>query len=107
MAKFEIYTDKREQFRFRLKAGNGQTILASQGYKGKSGCMNGIDSVRKNSQSDANFERLGSKSGQPYFNLKSTNGQVIGSSEMYSSASGMENGIASVMKNAPDAAVAE
>ncbi|MHB1108229.1 MAG: YegP family protein, partial [Lutibacter sp.] len=47
------------------------------------------------------------KSGQPYFNLKATNGQIIGNSEMYSSESGMENGIASVKKNAPEAEVVE
>ena len=47
MGKFEVYTDKGGKYRFRLKAGNGQTILASQGYASKSGCENGIDSVRK------------------------------------------------------------
>ena len=107
MAKFEIYKDKRGEFRFRLKSINGQTIVASEGYKAKAGCNNGIESVRKNSQEDSNFERLESKSGKPYFNLKSTNGQVIGSSEMYSSKQGMENGISSVMTNAHDAKIDE
>jgi len=107
MAKFEIYTDKRGEFRFRLKASNGQAILASEGYKAKSGCTNGIESVRKNSQNDSNYERLQSKSGKPYFNLKASNGQVIGTSEMYESTSGMENGIASVKKNAPNAEISE
>ena len=107
MAKFEIYTDKRGEFRFRLKANNGQSILASEGYKAKTSCTNGIESVRKNSQDDSKFEKLESKSGKPYFNLKATNGQVIGNSEMYESVSGMENGIASVKKNAPDADVVE
>ena len=105
MAKFEIYNDKRGEFRFRLKASNGQNILASEGYKAKSGCTNGIESVRKNSQDDGRYERLESKSGSPYFNLKASNGQVIGNSEMYSGNSGMENGIASVKKNAPGAKV--
>ncbi len=105
MAKFEIYNDKRGEFRFRLKASNGQNILASEGYKAKSGCTNGIESVKKNSSDDGNYERLTSKGGSPYFNLKASNGQVIGTSEMYSSTSGMENGIASVKKNAPNAEV--
>ncbi len=105
MAKFEIYKDKRGEFRFRLKAGNGQTILASEGYAAKSGCTNGIESVKKNSTDDARYERLESKGGSPYFNLKATNGQVIGTSEMYSSTSGMENGIASVKKNASGASI--
>ena len=46
--KFEVYTDKAGEFRFRLKARNGENIAASEGYKAKSGCMNGIDSVRRN-----------------------------------------------------------
>lgn len=107
MAKFEIYTDKKGEFRFRLKAGNGQTILASEGYKAKTSCTNGIESVRKNSQDDSKYERLESKSGKPYFNLKATNGQVIGTSEMYESKSSMENGIESVKKNAPTAEIDE
>lgn len=46
--KFEIYLDKKGEFRFRLKARNGEPILASEGYSAKSGCKNGIDSVCKN-----------------------------------------------------------
>lgn len=107
MGKFEVYTDKGGKHRFRLKAGNGQTILASQGYASKSSCENGIESVKKNCKDDKCFERLASSKGEPYFNLKSTNGQVIGTSERYSSNSAMENGIASVKKNAPGAATVE
>ena len=46
--KFEIYTDKAGEFRFRLKARNGEIILSSEGYKAKASCENGIESVRKN-----------------------------------------------------------
>ena len=46
--KFECYTDKAGEYRFRLKASNGNTILSSEGYKSKSGCTNGIASVQKN-----------------------------------------------------------
>jgi hypothetical protein len=46
--KFEVYKDKRGEFRFRLKAKNGQIIAVGEGYTGKSGCLNGIESVRKN-----------------------------------------------------------
>lgn len=46
--KFEVYTDKSGEFRFRLKATNGQIIATGEGYKSKSGCMNGIESVKKN-----------------------------------------------------------
>ena len=46
--KFEVYTDKAGEFRFRLKATNGQIIATGEGYKSKSGCMNGIESGKKN-----------------------------------------------------------
>ena len=46
--KFEIYADKAGEFRFRLKATNGQIIAVSEGYKAKASCMNGIESVKKN-----------------------------------------------------------
>ncbi|MCI9667125.1 MAG: YegP family protein [Angelakisella sp.] len=46
--KFEVYTDKAGEFRFRLKARNGEIIAVSEGYKAKASCMNGVESVRKN-----------------------------------------------------------
>lgn len=46
--KFEVYEDKAGEFRFRLKATNGQVIATSEGYKAMDGCMNGIESVKKN-----------------------------------------------------------
>ena len=46
--KFEVYTDKAGEFRFRLKATNGQIIAVSEGYKAKASCVNGIESVKKN-----------------------------------------------------------
>lgn len=55
--KFEIYTDKAGEFRFRLKARNGEVIAASEGYKAKASCLNGIDSVRRNAP-DAAVEKV-------------------------------------------------
>lgn len=46
--KFELYEDKAGEFRFRLKAKNGQVIATSEGYKAKASCINGIESVKKN-----------------------------------------------------------
>ena len=88
-----------------IRCANGQTVLVSEGYAAKSGAMNGIESVKKNAGNDANFTRNTSSSNQPYFVLKASNGQVIGTSEMYSSTSAMENGISSVKKNAPNAPI--
>ncbi len=101
MAKFEIFNDNKGEFRFRLVADNGKIILASEGYKAKASCLNGIESVRKNSQDESKFERLEAKNGKLFFNLKANNGQVVGTSQMYADKSSMETGIASVVKNAP------
>lgn len=103
--KFEIYKDKAGAFRFRLKASNGQIILTSEGYKAKTSCKNGIESVRKNSQNDARFERRETKAGKARFNLKASNGQIIGTSEAYETAVARDNGIKSVAGNAPIATV--
>jgi hypothetical protein len=48
MAKFEVYKDKREEFRWRLRADNNQVIAVGEGYTTKAACMNGIESVQKN-----------------------------------------------------------
>lgn len=105
MGKFVVTKRTNGEYQFNLKANNGQVILTSQGYAAKSSCENGIESVRSNSQEDSRFERKTSSNDKPYFNLKATNGQIIGSSEMYESTASMENGIASVKTNAPDATV--
>jgi len=105
MGAFVITKRTNGEFQFNLKAGNGQTILSSEGYSSRAGCENGIASVRNNSQDDSRFERKTSANGKHYFNLKATNGQVIGTSEMYESSSSRDNGIASVKTNAKDAAI--
>ena len=105
--KFEVYKDKAGEHRFRLKAGNGEVILTSEGYKEKSGCANGIESVRKNASNADRFEKKTTASGKHRFNLKAGNHQVIGTSQSYDSESGCDNGIASVGRNAPDAKVVE
>lgn len=105
MGKFVITKRKNGEYQFNLKAGNGQTILSSEGYSAKAGCENGIESVRKNSQDDSKYESKTSANEKYYFNLKATNGQIIGTSEMYESVASKDNGIASVKSNAPDATV--
>lgn len=105
MGKFVISKRKNEEFQFNLKAGNGQVILASEGYTTKAACNNGIESVRKNSTDDGRFDKKTAKNGKFYFNLKAGNGQIIGTSEMYESEASRDNGIASVGKNAPDATI--
>ena len=105
--KFEISKRSNGEFQFNLKASNGQVILSSEGYSSKPNCLNGVESVRKNSQAEARYERKTASNGKFFFNLTATNGQVIGSSQMYADQAGRDNGIASVKANAPDAAVVD
>jgi len=107
MGTFLVSTRKNGEFQFVLKAGNGEIILTSEGYSSKAGCMNGIESVRKNSEDEKRFEMKEAANGKFHFNLKATNGQIIGSSQMYASEAGCKNGMASVAKNAADAEVKE
>ena len=95
--KYDLKKTKNGQYQFNLTASNGHVILSSETYTSKSGATNGIESVKKNSADEDRYEKKTAKNGEFYFNLIATNGQVIGSSEMYSSESGRDQGIGSVM----------
>lgn len=105
MGKFVITKRTNGEFQFNLNANNGQTILSSEGYATKPSCENGIESVRRNAQDDSKFDRKTASNGKSFFNLKATNGQIIGSSQMYETEASRDNGIESVKNNAPDATV--
>ena len=106
-AEFKIKKTANGQFMFNLKAANGETILTSEMYKSKSGCMNGVRSVKENAQIPERFKKMTAINGSPYFVLRAGNNKVIGKSEMYSSTFAMENGIQSVSSNAPYADVVD
>jgi len=105
--KFVVFKGKDGQDYFRLKAGNGDVILSSEGYKSKKACANGIESVRKNAGDESRFEVKTAKDGRTYFILKASNGREIGRSQMYKSGSGCRNGMKSVATNAANATVVE
>lgn len=107
MGKFVITKRKDGEFQFNLKAGNGEIILTSEGYKAKDSCKKGIESVKINSQIDDRFERKVSTNDKYYFVLKAGNGEPIGKSQMYTTKQGMESGITSVKNNAPDAEIVD
>jgi uncharacterized protein YegP (UPF0339 family) len=94
---------KHSQYHFDLKAGNNETILSSETYASKAGAENGITSCRQNSSNDARYTRLTAKDGSPYFVLKAANGEVIGTSETYSSAAARDKGIDSCKASGPTA----
>jgi uncharacterized protein YegP (UPF0339 family) len=105
--KFSLFTGKNGETYFNLKAGNGEIILKSEGYKDKGGARNGIDSVRKNAPDAARYEKKTSANGKFHFSLKAANHQIIGSSGMYEGERARDAGIASVMANAVDAKLVE
>lgn len=96
---FELSKSNDGQFRFALKAGNGETIVSSELYKTRRAAENGIASVQTNCAQDERYERKTAANGKPFFNLKAGNHQVIGSSQMYASESARDSGIASVKAN--------
>ena len=107
-------------FKFDLKATNGQVIATSEVYTTKAACLSGIASVQKNAEvakvenqtvagyevlTNPKFEMYTDKGGEFRFRLKARNGEIIAVSEGYTTKAACENGIASVQKNAPEAAV--
>ena len=104
---YELKSTSAGKWMFNLKAGNHQVILTSQSYDSKQSATDGIESVRKNGAVAASFEKKVAASGAPYFVLKSSNGQVIGTSEMYQSDAARDNGIASVIENSPSTKTVE
>ncbi len=108
MAKFEVYqSGKKDEYRFRLKADNGQTILSSEGYTNKASCINGIESVKKNASDPGKFTKTTTPSNMFRFSLTAANKQIIGTSQNYRSESGRNNGIESVKRNAVKAELKE
>lgn len=101
--KFQIFEGSNGQYYFRLRAENGEPVLASEGYVSKSGATNGIDSVKNNAGSDERYERKTAVDGQFFFSLRAANQEIIGKSEMYKSESGRDNGISVIKRIAGSA----
>jgi uncharacterized protein YegP (UPF0339 family) len=104
-AKFELYEDAAGEFRFRLKAANGEIVLSSQGYTTKVNALNGIESVKSNAGDPSQYERSETETGKFRFALKAKNHEVIGQSQNYESASGRDHGIEAVGRAADGAEV--
>ena len=119
MGKFVI-RETATGIKFDLKAGNGEVIATSEVYNSEDTCKKGIASVLKNApvaavedqsvegyaeQKHPKFEVYVDKAGEFRFRLKATNGQIIATGEGYKAKASCLNGIESVKKNAPDAAI--
>ena len=116
--KFIITKAKNGEYTFNLKASNGEVILtASETYTTLDACENGVNSVKKNALSNIEdqtrnesakhpkYELFQDKAGEFRFRLKAANGENIGKSEGYKAKASAKKGLASIGKNAPDAAV--
>ncbi len=101
--KFELYADKAGEFRFRLKAGNGENVGSSEGYKAKASAESGIESVKKNAALSERFSVFEGKNDKWYFNLKAGNHEVILTSQGYSSKQSAEAGTEAVARAADGA----
>ncbi len=120
MGKFVVKKSKNDGFVFNLKATNGQVIATSQVYASEAACQNGIESVKKNAvaaeiedQTKENFETkkhpkfevYADKAGEFRFRLTATNGQIIVTGQGYKRLADALNGVDSIKRNAPEAAV--
>ena len=121
MGKF-VVKETEKSVHFNLVASNGEVIGSSQNYSAKDGCLNGIESVRKNAEAakledqtvenfetetNPKFEIYTDKAGEFRFHLKARNGEIILSSEGYKAKASCKNGVESVRKNAPEAKIEE
>ena len=119
MGKFVIKPAK-NGFMFNLKAGNGEIIATSEVYTTLDACKNGVASVQKNApiaaiedqtkadfetQKNPKFEVYADKRGEFRFRLKAANGEIIAVGEGYKAKASCKNGINSIIKNAPEAAI--
>lgn len=117
-AKYQIYQDVQEKYRFRLKSANNKIVVVSEAYENKTSCINGVKSIQQNCQANVEDKTLGQKINNPKyeifvdsdlkfrFNLVAANGQVVGSSEAYNSKQGCKKGIEAV-KNSCNAQIVE
>ena len=92
---YELHKSKDEQFRFSLKADNGDTLLLSEGYAAKASAQAGIASVQANAGNDGRYEKKAAAGGKAYFTLKAANHQVIGTSPMFGSEANRDAAMAS------------
>lgn len=105
MAEFTLQKASNGLYYFKLRANNGQALLASEGYSSKAGCLNGVNAVKLNGTADNRYEKKTSSNGKYYFNIKASNGQIIGTSEMYEVVTARDNAISAVQTIVADAMV--
>jgi hypothetical protein len=100
-------SDANEPFSFIFVNAEGKTIIKSENYAQKASAKNGIESVKKNCQEDSRYELKESTNGKHFFNIKSTNGQIVGTSALFSDLIERSAAIAELKANSQDADIIE
>ena len=104
--KFEVFqSPKDKKHYFRLRNNKGDIVMKSQGYSTKRTCINGIESVRKNSQVPERFDAKVAKNGKHHFNIVARNGQVVATSSRWDVQKACKTTMTSVKKAAVKAKV--
>jgi uncharacterized protein YegP (UPF0339 family) len=105
MEKFVISKKATGEFQFDFIDKKGNILLRSGSYTRKTMCINGIESVKRNSQDNSKFNCKRSSNDEPYFNLKSFNGKILGISQIFEDKASRDNGIEYVKNKAPNAPI--
>jgi len=104
---FEVYPDKAGKFRFRLKAGNGQVVAASEAYESKSGAREGCGALQRAIAGAGSCETYEDKAGKFRLRVKSANSQIVAAGQAYESMSGAKEGCAAIKRAADGAKIVE
>ena len=100
-------SEAKEPFSFIFVNAEGKTIIKSENYAQKASAKNGIESVKKNCQEDSRYELKESSNGKAFFNIKSTNGQIVGTSALFENEAQRSAAIAELKADSADAEVTE
>ncbi len=100
-ARFVVFENEGGNYSFQLRAKNGQVVLNSESYKSEASALNGTFSVADNGITEASYEVLEAANGDYYFNLIASNGQIIGTSQMYSTKSNATRGMRAIVALLP------
>lgn len=105
MGKFVISKNTNGEFKYEFLNDNGEVIFEKSGYRNKAMCLKVIESIKRNAQDDSKFYRKRTADNECYFNLKSSNGQILGISKIYIDKATRENTIQFVMLTSANALI--
>ncbi len=100
-------SDAQEPFSFAFVNDDGSTLLRSENYAVKNSAVKGIESVKKNCTEQSRYELKTAKNGKFFFNIKASNGQVVGTSVMFATEEARSAAITQMQNDAPNAAQEE